>query len=322
VSSCYARRSRRSKTWPSRSRPRWSSCAPRAPASVPLRRLRSRKRALARGFVTAQLGNRRRTELDSLEALVRAVLPGGASSGRPRSPRPRSVRVARRLRPPAPRASGCPLRRTSGDRDGGGATSSRSRVPMSRLRARSASRSEPACSPGWTARARSCRRKARGGRSADDANGQTRSDRAKRTRARCLAHRGTLPLVPGDGDALLPSAPARREVRTQCFASWSTTRMGGEACSPRESWSSGRRHSSRGPLARRRCVHSPRGPRSSPARILRLPLHRTLVDMTMPDALACTQLPTPLAPRPAAAAPLRALVRACQVCRRSNRSLR
>ena len=128
---------------------------------------------------------------------------------------------------------------------------------------------------------------------------------------RILDCRGTL-LVFRDGDALLHLPPGRRESAYTVLRELVDNADGGRGMlatrivllGTTSLFEGARSLASLRPLATRAAL--------LPGQLPPPPPHRPLVDLTMPEAFDGAELPSPVSPAQTIAAPLRALVRACQ----------
>jgi hypothetical protein len=267
------------------------------------------ERALARGFVTAQLGIAADRSFDSLEALVRALISAARLPG------------AR-----GPRDCGLFALLDVFARKHGGRAAARF---DERAEALAAAGDLTALARGYVASAGPARAEKRRLLAWLDGTELGRADEtpysvaaltgrtAKRaltelTRlARVLGYRGTL-LIFRDGDTLLHLPPARRESAYTVLRELLDNADGGRGMLATRIALLGSTTLFEGaqslatlrPLATRVALLPNQHPPSPP--------HRPLVDLTMPTAFDAAELPDPLVPSPAMAAPLRALVRACQ----------
>jgi hypothetical protein len=269
------------------------------------------ERAVARGFVTAQLRIGAERSFDSLEALVRSVLEVARLPGAgPRGPRDRGLfalldafalkhreRAAARFdeRAEALAAAGDLTALSRAYVASAGPARKEKRRLIAWLDGTELEHTEVAPQALSALTARTAKR------------ALTELTRL----VRVLGHRGTL-LVFRDGDALLHLPPARRESAYTVLRELIDNADGGRGMlatriallGTTALFEGTRSLASLRPLATRAQLLPGQGPPPPP--------HRPLVDLTMPGVIEDREVPAPTVPAEATAAPMRAVVRACQ----------
>jgi hypothetical protein len=267
------------------------------------------ERALGHGFVTAHLGIAADRSFDSLEALVRALI---AAVRLPGSRGPRAHGLFALLDVFARKHGGRAAARFDERADGLAAAGDLIALARAYVASAGPARTEKRRLLAWLDGTELGRAEETPYAAAALTGRTAKRALTELTRlVRVLGHRGTL-LVFRDGDALLHLPPARRESAYTVLRELLDNADGGRGLlatriallGSTALFEGARSLASLRPLAMRVQLLPGQHPPSPP--------HRPLVDLTLPVAFDGADLPVPVAPAPAVAAPVRALVRACQ----------